>query len=302
MKKFALKTLLACIFVAVAMMMMIIVLPDKEDSYLKEYNRKIEMLENVSSPRIIFVGGSNLCFGLNSRAISDSLGISVVNYGLHAGLGLRFMVDDIRQYVREGDIIVFAPEYGNFFGNPNGESRTWGPFISDGGWKKLYLLNIDQMVNVITGIPAIVLERIGGITENKNVWSYRMSGFNEFGDEVAHWKEKRTMAPKPSKPEDANLDEVFGSYFISQLDSMSRKAKVLVIPPVICRTSFISQQERADVLDEYLREQGYAFLSSPNRHALPDSCIFNSVYHMNKSGVDLYTAMVIEEIKGQLIK
>lgn len=79
-------------------------------------------------PRIIFVGGSNLAFGLDSQRIKDSLNINVINYGLHAGIGLKYMVDDISTYARKGDIIVFAPEYSHFYsGLAYGESITIAP-------------------------------------------------------------------------------------------------------------------------------------------------------------------------------
>ena len=83
----------------------------EQDGYLQAYNKKCQLLEDTPSPRIIFVGGSNLAFGLDSQRIKDSLNINVINYGLHAGIGLKYMIDDISTYARKGDIIVFAPEY-----------------------------------------------------------------------------------------------------------------------------------------------------------------------------------------------
>lgn len=67
----------------------------EQDGYLQAYNKKCQLLEDTPSPRIIFVGGSNLAFGLDSQRIKDSLNINVINYGLHAGIGLKYMIDDI---------------------------------------------------------------------------------------------------------------------------------------------------------------------------------------------------------------
>ena len=63
----------------------------EQDGYLQAYNKKCQLLEDTPSPRIIFVGGSNLAFGLDSQRIKDSLNINVINYGLHAGIGLKYM-------------------------------------------------------------------------------------------------------------------------------------------------------------------------------------------------------------------
>lgn len=64
----------------------------EQDGYLQAYNKKCQLLEDTPSPRIIFVGGSNLAFGLDSQRIKDSLNINVINYGLHAGIGLKYMM------------------------------------------------------------------------------------------------------------------------------------------------------------------------------------------------------------------
>ena len=38
----------------------------EQDGYLQAYNKKCQLLEDTPSPRIIFVGGSNLAFGFDS--------------------------------------------------------------------------------------------------------------------------------------------------------------------------------------------------------------------------------------------
>src|SRR5690349_24986573 len=49
---------------------------------------QLELLENTPSPRIILIGGSNVSFGIDARLMQQTLGIPVINDGLHAGLGL----------------------------------------------------------------------------------------------------------------------------------------------------------------------------------------------------------------------
>ena len=109
----------------------------EQDGYLQAYNKKCQLLEDTPSPRIIFVGGSNLAFGLDSQRIKDSLNINVINYGLHAGIGLKYMIDDISTYARKGDIIVFAPEYEHFYTIAYGESVTLTPLMAPTGYKAM---------------------------------------------------------------------------------------------------------------------------------------------------------------------
>ena len=84
-------------------------------SYLFAGKQKDFLLATVESPRIIFIGGSNLAFGTNSQMIKDSLGLNPVNTGLHASLGLKYMLDNTYRYIKKGDIVVVAPEYEHFY-------------------------------------------------------------------------------------------------------------------------------------------------------------------------------------------
>src|SRR2546423_1761854 len=44
--------------------------------------------DSIQTRKVIFVGGSNLRFGLDEQSLSEKLGVPVVNYGLHASLGI----------------------------------------------------------------------------------------------------------------------------------------------------------------------------------------------------------------------
>lgn len=126
MKKFFLK-----IFVLLIILLFIVticvMMPPSEMSknYLLFAQReKNNLLANTPGQRIIFVGGSNLSFGLNSRIVKDSLHLNPVNAALHAGVGLTYMLSNIVDYIRENDIVVLSPEYQQFYGNlSNGQAE-----------------------------------------------------------------------------------------------------------------------------------------------------------------------------------
>ena len=55
--------------------------------FIKELEqRKRGQAERIDQPAVIFVGGSNVRFGIDSESLSKRIGRPVVNYGLHAGL------------------------------------------------------------------------------------------------------------------------------------------------------------------------------------------------------------------------
>ena len=78
---------------------------------------KDSLLANTINNRLIFVGGSNLSFGLNSEMIRDSLKLNPINTAIHASIGLEYMLENTLQYIKENDVIVVVPEYAHFTTN-----------------------------------------------------------------------------------------------------------------------------------------------------------------------------------------
>ena len=63
-KQFSIKVYLVALSVIAVFLVIIKFTPIDEDNYLYEYNKKIKLLEKTEAPRIIFIGGSNLAFGI----------------------------------------------------------------------------------------------------------------------------------------------------------------------------------------------------------------------------------------------
>ena len=78
---------------------------------------KDSLLRNTKNDRIIFIGGSNLSFGLNSQMIKDSLKFNPINTAINANIGLEYMLVNTLQYIKENDVIIIAPEYAHFSKN-----------------------------------------------------------------------------------------------------------------------------------------------------------------------------------------
>ncbi len=73
---------------------------------------KYMRLVNTEGKRIILVGGSSLAFGLNSGMIKEKYpDYTVINFSCSAFYGILPLFDMLKEHVREGDIVIFAPEY-----------------------------------------------------------------------------------------------------------------------------------------------------------------------------------------------
>ena len=133
--------------------------PRVSESLLFGAIQKDSLLKNVESPRIIFVGGSNLSFGINSQMIKDSLGLNPINTAIHAAIGLKYMMENTLQYVREGDIVVLAPEYDHFYRKYDVVSEELMRMVFDVNFSNFKLLNFKQKLALIPHIPKYSLSK-----------------------------------------------------------------------------------------------------------------------------------------------
>ena len=86
----------------------------ESDNMIYASIEKRNRIKNIDSPKMVFIGGSSMAFGLDSKVVEEKLGYPVVNMGLHAGIGLRYMVLEVAPYLKKGDIVIIGAEYDHF--------------------------------------------------------------------------------------------------------------------------------------------------------------------------------------------
>jgi len=72
-------------------------------------------VEQMGSPKIVFIGGSATLFGIDAAQVEKTLGMPAFNYGMHAGLRLEDLMDNARRSLKPGDMLVMSletPYYG----------------------------------------------------------------------------------------------------------------------------------------------------------------------------------------------
>jgi hypothetical protein len=131
---------MAALFIAVLMLALValaIALPYNRNGFLREQAVKMRMLScHGRKAAVVLLGGSNVAFGYDSELISDSMNMPVINAGLHASAGLKYIIDDCFPRLRTGDILVFSPEYGHFFGKMAYGRRPWQTWSISQAWQR----------------------------------------------------------------------------------------------------------------------------------------------------------------------
>ena len=110
------RNILICVFLMAAALLIIWHAPGTIPHDLAALVNKKEMLISKPSPRMIFIGGSSV-LSLNSPLIERELKYSVINMSLWGGLATSKHIEEIKPFVRSGDIIVITMEYGTLLDN-----------------------------------------------------------------------------------------------------------------------------------------------------------------------------------------
>ncbi len=134
-------------------------------SYLAGFIDKQKLIETTASPKVILAGGSSVAFGFDSEALSEEIGMPVVNMGLQGGLGIRFVLESLRPYLHNGDIIILSPEYHNIFSQLSGGELLAQMLVVDPGGIR-YLSSAREFTEVLRAFPAVHAEAIKNMAED----------------------------------------------------------------------------------------------------------------------------------------
>lgn len=310
MKKLFIKIIILALLVCVTISALVILPPHNYDGFIAALLDKHRMLETVESPRIVLVGGSNMAFGVDSPKLQNKFGMRVVNTGLHAGMGLKYILDDVRPFIKKNDIIVIVPEYSHFYGLRSGEETLVETL--DIYPKGISYLNASQVKNVISSFP-IYLNKKFTVATNKLTKKplfvydkiYNRSAFNENGDMESHiGKESKDVSKMEFFPVKGDYDGKTIDDLNDFFEFASKKgARVYFDFPGIPEPHYKKNKDKVDYVYSNLKKQlKFPVMSTPENYVFPVSDFFDTVYHLNKTGRDERTAKFINDLEKYLNK
>lgn len=298
MKRFILNVSLFIGLIIVSFTVAFLVFPISKWNYLRAYTDKMQLMRDTASPKIVLIGGSNVGFSLSAKAIADTFGISAVNAGLHASIGLRMMLDDADRYLRKGDIAVLAPEYSQFTHAMDGENGpTLCQIVSISPMNKLLTLNARQLGNVLSGIPLHTYEAFRQRGDREYDKIYTSAAFNSYGDHVSQYDLPHMDFPLNRRNIGTPRKEWVRHVAQTIKEWQRRGVKVLFVPPVLIETVYHRDEYDIKSIYDMMESQGTPFAFEATRNVVPDTMAYDTQYHMRRPGMEIYTANVISALR-----
>lgn len=269
--------------------------------------RKHERLETAPGQRVILVGGSNLAFGIDSPILQQETGLTPVNMGMNGYFGVRYMLSEIRDGVRAGDVVVIAFEWDNYFksidGDPNdltiitkANPRAWS-YLSWGQRARVLVRGIpyaaQQKVLRLMRQGVDALRPLLGASERPRDESFelvgrieRADGFTPEGDLTTH------LGVAWTEPHEQGIDLTANGIdpeVIPHLAAFAREMEERGVTVIISYTAVMRSfyDAHAAVIDEVHARILAAGLTAPRPPAdyvYEEPLFFDTVYHLNAEG------------------
>lgn len=277
-------------------------------TYESAIQRKFEKLKNTNEPKIIVLGGSNAGFGINTDLLEKETGYAVVNMGLHGGFGQLFNTEIAKNYIRNGDIVILAYEYGisdaifEKFGDLN--LIMCGINGNLDMYKELPLKNIPE---VLGNIPSYAKYKIQKKIDLSSVYS--INSFDEYGNLIY----KRDGSAMPDY--ENNVDEygglVYGDTLLSEDNNFEylidlrkfvekRGATIYFSAPTLLKNSYRGTEENLLHYYEQIEQiTEIKCISNPCDYLFPIEYMYDTNYHCNDEGEIKRTELLANDLKRQ---
>lgn len=289
---------------------------ERNDNYLAAILEKDRLIRSTPSPKIILVGGSNLAFGIDSKKMEDSLGLKVVNMGLYAKLGLRYMLAQVRPYIERGDVVVVVPEYDQFYGDfANGDNTLntallYAPADRIPDFIRSYSIvdvvlrpRVEQARRSFLKAAASAVGRQHQFFPPDTNPVYNRNSFNQYGDVVAHLG-KNGMDPDSIFVKALPPLKDFNRGTLSDLEAIAGDARsagahsYFMFPSYIDRSYIINIPAIDSLRRKIAGGASIPIVGTPADFVYPKQYFFDTRYHLTGEGRELRTLKMIEVLRA----
>ncbi|MEQ8676108.1 MAG: hypothetical protein RLP44_22685 [Aggregatilineales bacterium] len=284
--------------------------PLVQDSYLAASIDKIALLQNHPDGSILLVGGSSVAFGYDSAYLQDSTGRTVINTGLHHGLGLRFTLNSILPYVQENDIVLLNLEYDHYLDSPDFKySDVMRRMLSVDFFHNIaFMTTSDQWMTVLRYHSEYTLQTLWDDDPCPGV-TYCRASFNAFGDIDARFnistaEFSQTLAAGIAKVDSNTYNQRLNYNAINVLNDFTRSVRernasaFLVFPALPDAVMDVSMDGLQEIVGNIEQQVDSVILNEPTGY--PGSFFLDTIYHLNNEGREAHTAAITELLLVEL--
>jgi hypothetical protein len=268
------------------------------DTYCYAYNDKMAMLDNPTrKPSIVLLAGSSAAYGFQSQIIVDSIGMPVINTGLTANLGLKYMLDEVPRRLKPGDILVFCPEeyifrYKGYYGTNAFTYMFYHQMVPMSEICKA------QMRSIIEQTPSYISK--GSMRTILGETDHQRKKFNKYGDFTGHWVDSlrhcNSLRPKPD-PHEEYYEVAFEHSFTVLKALQDRGIRIIMFCPPGDRFTFSGIKYKFSQIAKAFNRAGFKYPDETGVDWFDNEFTYDTEYHLNRKGSYIHTQRLIKWLK-----
>lgn len=269
---------------------------------------------DIKENKVIITGGSNVLFGMRTEQISKKLNIPVYNLGVHAGLGIDFIIDDAKKVLKRGDVVIMPLEYDHFqtdqrvtklaFDYYNAFDKDELNRISkfdrlDYGFK--FAFQVKPFDNIQSIIKSIQNSR-NGTPLVENPMGYNSKNLNKHGDQTNHPGVHDLSAFGPiGIPE--NFSETVGLKMMKDFNTWAKENGIslfITYPNTIYFKKYDTPayKEYFNSLNNYFSDNRISTIGKPSDFFYDKKYFYDTMYHLNDEGMTVRTTQFTHMIEN----
>lgn len=280
---------------------------DKETHFAASIIDKQGAIEKLPSPKLVLVGGSSVAYGIDSQLLQDSLKIPVMNMSFQYFLGTDFLLKQVKEHLKTGDVLVISFEH---IAEAKGttkeklivqsfypKAKEW--IVYDGVQDYLQgnlLLKTDKIKSIFyRSLLPVKIEPT--IEDTINIFFRK--GLNKQGDLVGHLNNP-SMKKIPNSVLNYTLDFKNTidnvNYHVEEIEKNGVKVYFSFCP--YNKSAFDANKDAIERMKKITyKEANYTFLDTPEDNVFNDSLFQDMSYHLNKNGRRIRTLQLLKKLK-----
>jgi hypothetical protein len=255
----------------------------------------------VQERKILLIGGSATHFSYRAATVSAQTRIAAVNFGTHAGLGGRYLLDRARGSLRPGDVAVLALEHQLL--TMTRPPRVLSEYTASFDPAYLGRAGLREAAQVVFGLDPLTTLRMQ-LARPAERTLYRLETVAANGDETANTVALATpaMMAKVLAHEPIPLgDPDSAPAAVWQFAQWADTAGVTVLyawPPTLRREIYDQPQYRAyfEATKTLYGDLGIAALGDAEEFMLAPEQMADDPYHANESGAEQMSKLLATKL------
>ena len=291
----------ALVYSIITISVITVISPQYSGGYQASFEDKLNRLESLDSPKIILVGNSNLAFGMDSKMLSEKMGMPVVNLGLHGDLGNVFHENMAKLNIGQGDLVIVCHSDYDDTGKIINPAMAW--ITIENHYDHWGVISPRDIPDMAVSMPKYIERALGLYVERKGNLetedAYCRSAFNEYGDNVYPRPERICSIEEFEDPKEPE----YSVECVSRLNDLNGYceaygATMLVAGfPIADGKYALSTDVYKDFRKELDEELDCTIISDFSDYMYDYDYFYDSPLHLTDYGVKMRTEQLIEDLE-----